>query len=311
MTTDLDLVERLLRAPVDASAIDDGAAWWPVHDAATAGASSTIAAAALGGAAADRLAWAFSAGYRAALAALLPELGGLRVALCATERGGAHPRAIESTLTAAGDGAFTLRGEKRWTTMALGADALLVVARVAEGEAARPTLKVARVSVDAPGVTRTRMPDPPFCPEIDHAEVRFEDVRVEAGAVLAGDGYADVLKPFRTREDAHVLAAALGHVVGSTRRFSLDRGLAERALALLVSLERVALAPPLAWSTHVALAGVLALAPPLLLELATALDADHRAIADRLRRDAPLLGVASTARQKRAEGAWERALAGR
>ena len=49
--------------------------------------------------------------------------------------------------------------------------------------------------------------------EIPHAEVGLDRVRVEASAVLPGDGYADYVKPFRTIEDAHVHCALLGYLV--------------------------------------------------------------------------------------------------
>lgn len=50
-------------------------------------------------AAATSVGGAFLAGYQAALRALVPDLPGGLVALCATEDGGAHPRAIATLLT--------------------------------------------------------------------------------------------------------------------------------------------------------------------------------------------------------------------
>src|SRR5205814_202856 len=69
--------------------------WWARHQAVTAGYTRPIEEAIVGGFAADRLGYAFAAGYEAALRALVPDLPRDTVAsLCITERGGAHPAAI-------------------------------------------------------------------------------------------------------------------------------------------------------------------------------------------------------------------------
>src|SRR6185436_13084691 len=58
--------------------------------------------AAWGGLVADRLGYAFVAGYASALARLAPGIA-TRAALCVTEEGGGHPRAIKTTLEGAGE----------------------------------------------------------------------------------------------------------------------------------------------------------------------------------------------------------------
>ena len=69
---------------------------------AAAAPADTVDRAALGGLAAAGVGWAFACGYEAALARLDPGAtrGGLLAALCATEEGGGHPRAIRTTLVA-------------------------------------------------------------------------------------------------------------------------------------------------------------------------------------------------------------------
>src|SRR5690606_8056571 len=90
-----------------------------------------------GGFEADRLGYAFVAGYQAALDRLLAIAAvdavprrSQRMSLAATESGGAHPRAIATTLEAQPDGSFVLRGEKTFATLASAADELLVVASI-------------------------------------------------------------------------------------------------------------------------------------------------------------------------------------
>jgi len=245
------------------------------------------------GAAADRLGFAFAGGYTAALQALVPGLTGV-AALCATEEGGNQPKHIRTTL-AGGE----LTGKKKWATGADRAATLLVVASVGE-EAGRNRLRVVKVRTDAPGVTM-RATSAPFVPEIQHAEVDLDHVRVADEDILPGDGYDDYLKPFRTVEDAHVHAALAGYVFAVARRHAWQP-IAERAAALALATREVALADPKSPQTHVALAGIISLASALVAEIDVAWQPDEEH--QRWQRDRPLLKVAASARAARRERAW-------
>ncbi|HEY2365936.1 MAG TPA: acyl-CoA dehydrogenase family protein [Polyangiaceae bacterium] len=259
--------------------------------------SNTVDRAAAGGFVADRIGYAFVAGYRAALSKLDPSLS--RASLCASESGGAHPRAIHTRLEPRGD-AFVLNGEKTFSTLASDADVLLVVASRGERDG-RNQLQIARIPSKREGVTiRDREPIA-FAPEIPHARVRFHEVRVDPSEILDGDGYDRFLKPFRTIEDVHVIAASLGHVVRVARAYDEPREIVERALAAIAALRTIGEEDPLAPAAHIALAGVLALAAELAgrMNLANAEDA----VRTRWQRDLPLLGVAGAARNARLEAA--------
>lgn len=288
----------LLAAARATPAPDTVAGFLAVH-ASLDGAEPPALRALFGGARADRLGLAFVAGYRAALDALLPtrppSLSAL-AALCATEVGGNHPRAIETTLDAEG----RLHGHKTWITLGSAAETLLVVARTGEVEG-RPALKLAAIRADAPGVRVTTLPPTPFVPEVPHAEAHFDGAT--ADHVFPGDGYTAYLKPFRTVEDVHVLGAFLGY---GLRAFlaAKDPTSVERALLLAASIPTLAAAPPHAPETHLAVAGLVA--------AVHALEGDTHAVLaaqdPRFPRDRALLRVASKARAARAEAA-RRALA--
>ena len=147
----------------------------------------------------------------------------------------------------------------------------------------------------------------PFAPEIGHARAVFEAVLVDERELLPGDGYATVLKPFRTIEDTHVMAAVLGWGIGVARRGTWERAWIDEAVALVVALRAVGAEPPSEPGTHVALAGALA-ATTRLLD-AGAWDRVEPAVRAAWERDRPLLGVATTVRGARLEAAW-RALVG-
>lgn len=247
------------------------------------------------GAAADRLGFAFAGGYTAALQALVPGLTGVAT-LCATEDGGAHPKAIRTSLA---NGELT--GKKKWASNADRAATLLVVASTGE-DAGKNRLRVVRVPTTAPGVT-IRATSAPFVPEIKHAEIELDHVRVSDADILPGDGYDDYLKPFRTVEDAHVHAALTGYLFAIARRHSWH-ALAERAAGLALATREVALADPKSPQTHLALAGVLSFASAVVAEVETAWAAVPDDEYQRWQRDRPLLHVAAAARAARRERAW-------
>ena len=220
------MLQALLEAvPPDVATLDR---WRSATAAARAAWQAPVDRALIGGACADRLGFAFANGYAEALRALVGDVG--VAALCATEEGGAHPRAIQTRLEAG-----ELTGKKKWATGATSAAVLLVVAStgIVDG---KNQLRVVRVAANAPGV-RMHPTSSPFVPEIPHAEIELDHVRVADSDVLPGDGYEDYLKPFRTVEDIHVHAALAGYAAGVARRRGWHE-LAERWLALALAARR-------------------------------------------------------------------------
>ncbi len=285
-------------------------------DATTASLEATAASgverALLVGFSADRIGYAFAGGYRAALSRLVPGIA-RRSCLAATEEGGAHPRAIKTTL-AKTDAGFVLDGKKTWVTLGTAAVELLVVASVASPHEAdgKNRLAVVRLPVARAGVTLVARDPAPFAPEIPHSEALFEAVKVGPDEVLPGDGYDVYLKPFRTIEDLHVLAGLTGYLLSITRRFGPEAGLVEGLAALAVTLcglESLDLGAP---TTHVALAGAFATmrtlttSPAFEATMAKA-DPDERA---RFDRDFPLFRVAERARAARLDAAWKKLATG-
>ncbi len=291
----------LLDALLDATppTVNSVRGWFDATAAAREAGASTVDRALLGGAYADRLGFAFAAGYREALRALVPNLDGI-TALCATEAEGNQPRAIKTRLTPSATG-FTITGRKKWATVASEASALLVVASIGEdATTGRNRLKVVRVPASAPNLT-IRSSAAPFVPEIEHAEIDLDGVEVPHDAVLPGDGYDDYLKPFRTVEDLHVHAALLGYAITVARRVAPP--LVEPLLALAASTRALAAADRKAASTHLALAGLIDLATRVVSDLERAWAEHPDDEWQRWQRDRPLLQVATKARIARRDKA--------
>jgi len=309
------LLEQLLAAPPEAAPCEDVASWWARHRALAADWSDPMALAIAGGFAADRIGWAFASGYQAALRVLVPDLPSDAVAaFCVTEAGGNRPKDIHTALERDGEAGWRLTGSKRWTTLGPEGALFLVAARDASVAGERPAIKLVRVASNAPGVNVAPMPPTRFVPEVPHAQLHFEGVALEAGALLPGDGYERYVKPFRTVEDLHVCAAQLGYTLREARRFGWPKPWLERSLAALEALRAIARADPASAATHVALAGALALTDALFAE-ADALwerkdPAPDAAARERWLRDRALGSVAGKARSLRTERAWQRLGAG-
>jgi hypothetical protein len=267
---------------------------------------STIDRACVAGLHADRVGYAFAAGYQCALHAIDPSMHVERIAsFCATEAGGAHPRAIQTKLVPA-DGGFHVSGTKRWSTMAPDADVLLVVASRGVRADGTNDLAVVRVDARAKGVAIAPMPMTQFIPEIVHAEIRFDDAHIASSDVLPGDGYARYVKAFRTVEDIHVHAALLGHLVRIARVYDWPRESVERALAIIVVLRSLVAHDPNSSAVHLALAGVLNATRDWIAVNHEHWDKVDEEVRTRWHRDLPLLQVADTARTQRTERAWLR-----
>lgn len=312
---------RLCSAPPTAVPAETVHDWWPAWLALTRQAGDGAAPLALaleGGFAADRLGWAFAAGYQAALRALAPGLPWHDLAaLCVTEATGNRPRDVLTRIEPAAGGGWQLTGAKRWTTLGPQGTVLLVVGRMVgagdPGDAAddRPRLRVARVPVPSPGLHIEAMPPTAFVPEVPHARLTLDAVPVAADAVLPGDGYTAVVKPFRTLEDLYVTTAALALLLREARARAWPADVAARIVATLTALAALATAPADSPATHVALEGALLTAHALCHEAASLWGAAATdPAARRWQRDLPLLGIARSARAQRFARAWDRLQAG-
>jgi alkylation response protein AidB-like acyl-CoA dehydrogenase len=298
-----------LQAAPQARTIADVGSWWTVWRSLGPIADGPAALAIAGGFAADRVGWAFASGYQAALRALVPSLPHDTIAaFCVTETQGNRPRDIRTTITPQADGMLRIDGAKRWTTLGPAGAMLLVVGGLATAsDAQRPTLRVVQVPVPTPGLDLKLMPPTRFVPEVPHAEVLMQDLRVSAGALLPGDGYDGYVKPFRTIEDIHVTLAVLAYLLREARSRGWPAVFTEQLVAALVLFSQLASEDARAAATHVALAGALHVAHRLYADaqpLWAAAGDDPAAV--RWQRDAALFEVAGTARRQRAQRAWER-----
>lgn len=250
-----------------------------------------LSLAVLGGRSAATPGEAFCFGYQAALRRLLPDaMAGRLGALCATEAGGNHPRAIQTRLE---DGRLT--GEKAFVTLGPYAERLVVVASAGQDPAGRNRLVACLVDAGAPGVGVTAMPPLPFVPDVPHGTLGLDGVRPER--VLPGDGYLRVLKPFRTIEDIHVHAALCAWLLGVAVDAGWPDDVAESLLAGIAALAIAAELDPADPGCHRLLGGALADLDVLLQRIEPLWDG--ASARDMWMRDRALMRVAGAARSAR------------
>jgi hypothetical protein len=265
--------------------------------------SDPAARALVGGFEAPCIAFAFAAGYQAALSRLFGGHGAFR-ALCVTEHGGNRPRDMHTRLRPV-NGKWRLDGEKTYVTGGTVASRLYIAARTDAPASERPALRMLAIPTGRAGVRIEELPPAPFVPELPHARLHLDDVAVAESELLPGDGYARYVKPFRTVEDAHVELALIGQMIRHTRPIDGSAPLLEQLLAAAATLFAVCALPPEDPVAHLLLAGNRHGLSPLLVQLEVAWQRETPAFHAAWLRDRRLLGVAASAREARTARAWE------
>lgn len=236
---------------------------------------------------------AFLAGYQAALRALIPTAPPGIGALCVTEQrcnkaADIHTRLLNNQISGQKD--FVIAGsEAQW---------LIVLAR-SEASAQAPRLSAVLVATDNPNVSLISRPTLPILPDIPHSSVRFSQAPCR---VLAGDGWDDYNKPFRTLEDGHVLAALCAWLYGQSLLDQWPQALQLQLIAMLAGLKETLQQPSKAPATHVLLGGLLVQFASLQGHVEQALNRySSQTIALAWQRDKAVLEIAGSARMRRLE----------
>ncbi len=257
---------------------------------------------------ADRVAYAFIAGFRAALQHLIPSLDPrLFVSFCITEESGNTPKAIKSTLKALDDSEnqWELNGKKTFITGAAEADQIFVAASTGKDKKGRNRIKLVRLDSGLPGIKIREMSPLPFIPEISHGKVNFLNVGLSRESILPGDGYSDYVKPFRIIEEIHVTAALLGYLARVVMEYKWDRTYLEKIVALIKLARTLWHSNLQSPDTHIAYAGF----SQLIQQLIEKMSPLWKTVPDNTRksweRDQAILGIAEKARKKRLENAWQ------
>lgn len=284
--------------------------WKPVYFKTIASWTDPVDSAIAGGFVADRLAYAFAAGYQASLRRLLPSLSSDTIAaLCVSEEGGGHPRKIKTTLCKTDQKesispVWEINGRKQFITNADEASRLLIAASAGETPDGKNQIQMIEIERDAPGITVIPMKELPFVPEISHGILLLEGVHVREENLLPGDGYLQYIKPFRTIEDIHVSAAIIGYLFRIAGQYGWPRDIQERCLSIFSGFRFLSAEEPGNPAVHIALGGILHQFARLVDDIEpywSTVDAVKRTA---WIRDRKLLDIAGEARSLRLKAAW-------
>ncbi|OCX95500.1 acyl-CoA dehydrogenase [Stutzerimonas stutzeri] len=285
---------KRLIGPLQPVAANAGLATWFAGVCEGAGTTDPFSLAVYGGRLAATPGLAFLGGYQAALRALWPDAPPGLGALCTTERRKLRPADMATRWD---DG--HLSGSKDFVTAGDAVQWLLVSARE-EGAEESPRLGLFAVEPAAAGVSLISGPQLPIVPDIAHGRLHLERA---VGTRLPGDGWRDYVKPFRTYEDIHVLAALSAWLYGVALQECWPRSLMLRLLNILGGAAEVARQPASEPASHLLLAAVLEQFAMLQPELDAVMSASEGACAVLWQRDRAVLGLAREAQARRLQQA--------
>jgi hypothetical protein len=284
--------------------------WKPIYLQTVKSWTDPIDRAISGGFVADRVAYAFTAGYQASLQHLFPFLSCHTIAaLCVSEEGGGHPRKIRTSLGPIKENknfspAWEINGRKQFITNAGEAGRLLIAASKGSSPDGRNRIQMIDMERDVPGITVIPMKELPFVPEISHGVLLLENVPVKEENLLPGDGYLDYIKPFRTIEDIHVSAAIIGYLFRVADQYGWPHDIQEECLLLLTGFRALSAENPKNPAVHIVLGRILNRTARLVESIEpywTDVEAGTR---NAWIRDQKLMGIAKEAREKRLATAW-------
>ncbi len=284
--------------------------WKPLYLKTIASWTTPIDGAIAGGFVADRLAYAFAAGYQASLRRLLPSLSFNTIAsLCVSEEGGGHPRKIKTTLRRTDQKesvspVWEIKGRKQFITNADEAGRLLIAASTGETPDGKNQIQMIEIERDAPGISVIPMKELPFVPEISHGILLLEGVHIRKENLLPGDGYLQYIKPFRTIEDIHVSAAIIGYLFRIAGQYGWPQDIQEKCLSVLSGFRFLSAEDPGNPAVHIALGGILQQFARLVDDIEPYWATVEAVKRNAWIRDKKLLDIAREARSLRLKAAW-------
>jgi acyl-CoA dehydrogenase len=202
-------LRQILKGSIEAESSCSGMeAWFLDHQRLCADATNSLVRATLGGARFRQLSFAFASAYQSALENMFGTERFQQGALCHNEKGVKKPREMTTRITSDAEGNAVVSGHKGFVSGGANANKLYVSAVDTRDGSGK--IKMLQLEPGMKGLTLSAGSSLPFLPELDHAKLTLEGVVLADENILKDDGYTDYVKPFRTEEDLHILAALLG-----------------------------------------------------------------------------------------------------
>jgi acyl-CoA dehydrogenase len=214
-------IDEFLRGELSVQEAPDEGAWHKAWHDLGLHTLPPLESALRGGIGADRLSWAFVAGYQGAIRYVFPSVPHQGWAAYAATEDKSKPA---TALTTQGDG-FLLNGHKSWVGQSRHLDHLLVTA----GD------QCVLVPAQASGVHLSHRENSKFLNAMSQGYGDFEAVEVAAGAVFDSDH----MREFGRREPRFVMLAGTGYLLAHLKGAdqTLEQDLISLALALAMVCE--------------------------------------------------------------------------
>ena len=304
----MSLIETLLTTSAARQTHTSMAAWFDAFNQNVRGFDSSIDRAIMGGRLSKNMSFAFASGYQSALESLFSRgQSALPLAsLCVTEEGGVRPKDIKTTLFQQEGGDYVVNGQKKFVSGANDSQHIFVACNNGVDVNGRGVIKVVSIPSTAKGIEIIALPTLPFIPLVSHGKVILDNVEVGQADILSGDGYSNYVKPFRTYEDLHVLAAILGFRLGEAIESRWGDDSIQAHLPLILSLQALSSLMPLqSPAAHISLAACREELKRLIALFDDRFEANDSSAYIDWKRDKLLLSVANKANEIRTNNAWK------
>lgn len=275
--------------------------WFAHHKAYTKDIGDSLARAMIGGAYFRQVSFAFASAYQSALENMFDLDQSVMGALCHNEKGVKKPREMQTRIYEA-RGELQLDAKKGFVSGGIDAQTLFVSA-VDQRPSGDGKIVLLQLNNTNNALKLEALSPLPFVPELSHAKFLYEGLSIKQDCILEGDGYSDYIKPFRTEEDLHILAALCGQRIAIAFEFK-QQPFVEQGIAIAIALLGLQTADRSAPSTHLALAGIKQQLHTLFEQHDQTLEAHLPEFARAWKRDKALLSLAETAQKIRSQTAW-------
>jgi len=302
----MSLIETLLTTSEARQTHLSMEAWLIDFNQTVRGFDSSIDRAILGGRLSKNMSFTFASGYQSAIEAMFsPDQSTLPLAsLCVSEENGVRPNDINTKLEEK-NGKVYLSGQKKFVSGANDSQHIFVACNNGVDIKGRVNIKVVSLPSSTNGIEIIALPTLPFIPLVSHGKVILENVEIGESDVLPGDGYSNYVKPFRTYEDLHVLAAVVGFRLGEAIESQWGEDSIQAHLPLILSLQALSKMPLQSPAAHISLAACRNELKRLIALFDDRFEANNSSAYSEWQRDQMILNVASKASNIRTQNAWK------
>jgi len=276
--------------------------WLAKHQSFTSKYDDSLVRAFVAGAHFRQVSFAFASAYQSALENMFDLDRDAIAALCHNEKGVKKPREMQ-TWVYEQNGQLMLDSYKSFASGGTDAKTIFVSA-VDQRPDANGDIVLVKLNNEDNRLGLEPLPPLPFVPELAHAKLKQTGIRIQREDILVGDAFSTYVKPFRTEEDLHILAALCGQRLSIALELDQTQ-LAEQYIASAHAILFMQKSDRSAPSTHLTLSGIKQQLTRTFEQQDKLLEDQLPSFAKTWKRDSALLSLAESAQKVRTQKAWQ------